>query len=132
VQAVSKSELSLIKRWEEHVENKRVLDVPRGLRGIYVLYRHRKKKGSYDVVYVGMAGGKAGIRARLRRHVKNKAGLWTHFSIFEVWDNVSEEEIRELEGLFRQIYRLDQRANSLNKVKSFARLRRVPNILEAE
>jgi hypothetical protein len=129
---MSKSELSLIKRWEEHVENKRVLDVPRGLRGIYVLYRHRKKKGSYDVVYVGMAGGKAGIRGRLRRHVKNKAGLWTHFSIFEVWDNVSEEEIRELEGLFRQIYRLDQRANSLNKVKSFARLRRVPNILEAE
>ncbi len=127
-----KSELSLIKSWEEHVANKRVLEVPRGLRGIYVLYRHRKKKGSYDVVYVGMAGGEAGIRARLRRHLKNKAGLWTHFSIFEVWDNVSEEEIRELEGLFRQIYRLDQRANSLNKVKSFARLRRVPKTLEAE
>ena len=43
-----------------------------------------------------------------------------------------EKGTHGLEGLFRQIYRLDQRANSLNKVKSFARLRRVPNILEAE
>ena len=127
---VPSSELSLVKRWEEFVPDSRVLDVPRGLRGIYVLYRHRRRKGAYDVVYVGMAGGAAGIRGRLRRHLKIKSGLWTHFSIFEVWDNVREEEIAELEGLFRQIYRLDQRANSLNKVRSFQRLKRVPGILD--
>ncbi|GAF97179.1 unnamed protein product, partial [marine sediment metagenome] len=33
--------------------------------------------------------------------------LWTHFSIFEVWENITENEIKELEGLFRQIYRKD-------------------------
>ena len=128
-----KSELRLVKRWEEFVPASRAIEVPRGIRGIYVLYRYRRKKGAYDVVYVGMAGGPAaGIRGRLKRHTKIKSGLWTHFSIYEVWDNVREDEIAELEGLFRQIYRLDQRANSLNKVRSFQRLRQVPGILDTE
>ena len=37
--------------------------------------------------------------------------------MFEVWDNISEAEVKELEGLFRQIYRLDTKANELNKEK---------------
>ena len=36
-----------------------------------------------------------------------------------VWDNIRDEEIIELEGLFRHFYRKDSRANQLNVQKSF-------------
>jgi len=102
--------------------------IPRYTRGIYALLRYRPKPGNYDVVYIGMvAGDKAGIKSRLRRHSrsKRKSPLWTHFSIFKVWDNISESEIKELEGLFRQIYRKDTRANRLNIQKRSKLLKKV-------
>jgi len=51
--------------------------------------------------------------------------IWTHFSIYEVWDNIREEEIRELEGIFRHIYRLNSRANRLNKQRTFKKLKKI-------
>jgi hypothetical protein len=68
-----------------------------------------------------------GARARLRSHAqsKKKRDLWTHFSIFEVFDNVRGEEIQELEGLLRHIYRRDSRANRLNTQRAFAKLSKV-------
>ena len=50
----------------------------------------------------------------MKAHDKKKAD-WTHFTIFEVHDNISREEIRELEALFLHIYRKDRRANGLNR-----------------
>ena len=122
------SELRLIKRWQPLVPKSEVQQVPGKLRGIYVLYKHSRRTGSYNVVYVGMAVGS--IRRRLNRHKVKKAGLWTHFSVFEVWDNITEAEVTELEGLFRQIYSKDSRANSLNVQKSFKKLKRLPHIIE--
>jgi hypothetical protein len=55
------------------------------------------------------------IKGRLIQHRKNKADSWTHFSYYEVWDNITEVEIRELEGLFRQLYRFSVTSNSLNR-----------------
>jgi hypothetical protein len=119
------SRLKLIKRCTGFWKAKRYKDVPRFTRGLYALFRKIGKK-RLDVVYIGMAGGeKAGIRSRLRSHYKRKAGLWTHFSIFEVWDNITEGEVRELEGIVRHIYRKDKRANSLAKQKGFRKLRRL-------
>jgi len=90
-----------------------------------VLYRRRRKAGveHFDVVYVGMA--RTGMLARLISHTKTKKQDWTHFSVFEVWDNVRDEEIVELEGLFRHLYRRDSKANRLNKQKKFQRAFRV-------
>ena len=123
------SELRLVKRCAEFLPKEQVRRVPRDARGIYTLLKYRPKLRAYDVVYVGMAGRSAngGIVRRLRRHTKQKPGLWTHFSVFEVWDNIREEEIRELEGILRHIYRSDIRANSLAKQKSFKRLTAVRN-----
>ena len=71
-----------------------------------------------NVVYVGMARGeRSGIKGRLRTHMKSKPDLWTHFSVFQVWDNISAQEVEELEGLFRHIYRYDTQANQLNAQK---------------
>ena len=111
--------------------------VPRGLRGIYVLFRQRvpKRRGSgkgksqskavYDVVYVGLS--KAGMKARLKWHRRDpvKAALWTHFSLFQVESRVPDSQIDELEGLFRQIYRRDSRANELNVQNTHGQLKRV-------
>ena len=90
---------------------------------IYVLYKHSRKHGKdkYDLLYVGMtnAGRRGGIVSRLRSHRRNKKDLWTHFSVFEVWDNIRDEEVAELEGLFRHLYRNDTKANSLNVQRGF-------------
>ncbi len=61
----------------------------------------------------------------MKKHLVHKDGLWSHFSVFEVWDNIREEEIRELEGILRHIYRKDARANRLAVQKSFKKLTRV-------
>ena len=116
------SPLRLLKRRVEFVPLADVNAIPRGLRGIYVLYKHRPRAQRYDVVYVGMAA-EGGIKPRLRSHRAKKRGLWTHCSVFEVWDNVATADIRELEGIFRHIYRTDSRAAKLNVQRSFAKLK---------
>jgi len=119
------SVLRLIKRCAEFQPKEKVEQVPARLRGLYVLYNKHPKNGGYkyDVVYIGMTT--AGIRGRLLSHQKNKAGRWTHFSVFQVWDNISDDEIVELEGLFRHFYRRDARANSLNVQKGFSKANKI-------
>jgi hypothetical protein len=115
----------LIKRLAEFRPKDEADLVHGGTRGIYVLFRHRQRRDLYDVVYVGLS--RAGIRARLRSHRRSrtKSALWSHFSVFEVRDNVSEAVIAELEGLFRLIYRRDSRANPLNVQRTHQPLKRV-------
>lgn len=124
------SPLRLIKRFTEFQTPERIKLIPKGCRGLYVLYRHNTacEKHRYDVVYVGMATG--GIRGRLQKHRQKKAGLWTHFSAYEVWQNIRDEEIIELEGLFRHLYRLDSRANELNIQKTFKKAKQAMEDLE--
>jgi len=126
---MEQSPLRLVKRYAEYLGLNEIDDLPLGLRGIYVLYKYRPRAGRYDVVYVGMAaaGRRGGIRGRLRGHRRKKKGLWTHCSVYEVWDNVRDDEVTELEGLFRHIYRRDSAANRLNVQKGFKKLRMVHN-----
>ena len=120
------SHLRLIKNSVEYCTRNEISDVPGYTRGIYVLYKYRHHYDAYNVVYVGMAGGeRAGVRGRLRRHLKYKGDFWTHFSVYQVWDNISEEEVKELEGLFRHLYRYDHKANKLNKQRGFKKLNQV-------
>ena len=122
------SELRLVKRCTEFRPKDEYKLVPYGTRGIYTLLskkRGKNKKERYDVIYIGLsAGTRQGIKRRLRSHAKSKRKrkLWTHFSIFEVWDNITEAEITELEGLFRHIYRKDTQANRINKQRAFKKL----------
>lgn len=118
------SPLRLIRRCAEYLDEAMVFDLPPDLRGMYVLYKKRRDK--FDVVYVGMAA-RGGIRGRLKLHRRTKRGQWTHFSVFEVWDNIRDEEIRELEGLFRHIYKRDSRASRLNVARGFKALGKLRN-----
>jgi hypothetical protein len=125
---MAKSELRLIRRYAEFQEKeKSLMAVPKGTRGVYALLDEvsREGKKKYDVVYVGMTD--SGIRGRLQSHKKERGDLWTHFSIFEVWPNITRAEIAELEGLFRHIYRKDTRANRVNRQRSFRRLGPIRN-----
>jgi len=121
------SELKIIKRCAEFRPRHEANFIPHFTRGIYVLLDN-KRSDKFDVVYVGMAGGqKAGARGRILSHSKSKTKgkLWTHFSLFEVWDNITQAEVAELESLFRHIYRKDSRANRINKQRSFKKLKKV-------
>jgi len=120
------SRLRLIKNSIEYCEKTDWPDIPTKTRGIYVLFKYARRTGAFNVVYVGMAAGeKAGVRGRIKSHYEKKAGLWTHFSIFEVWDNIQEEEVKELEGLFRHIYADDARANKLNILRTYKKLNQI-------
>ena len=120
------SPLRLIKNSVEFCTKNQIIEVPHYTRGIYVLYKYARRTEAYNVVYVGMAGGEnAGVRGRLRSHYRNKGDQWTHFSVFEVWPNIREDEVRELEGLFRHIYKFDSRANKLNKQRGFKKLKKI-------
>ena len=128
---MAESELRLVRRSAEFIPKDDVKLLPRMLRGIYVLYKLSRNRGreKYDVLYVGMAaaGRRGGMRGRLMSHArsKRKGELWTHFSAFEVWDNIRDEEVAELEGLFRHIYRKDSAANALNIQKGFKKASRI-------
>lgn len=125
---MAQSPLRLIQHCVEYLPQERLFELLPALRGMYVLYQRRRgRKGApvrYEVVYVGMAA-QGSIRARLKLHRRRKGGLWSHFSAFVVWDNIRDDEIRELEGLFRHIYKRDERANSLNVARGFKALRNV-------
>jgi hypothetical protein len=118
---MAETPMRLVKRCAEYRPISEVNDIPAGVRGIYVLLK--KKRGPdrrFDVVYIGM--GRNSVKRRLRGHRRTKADLWDHFSIYEVWDNVRDEEIVELEGLLRHLFRRDTRASKLNAARSYAKL----------
>ena len=120
------SELRIIKRCAEFRPQEFYKQIPRHTRGIYVLLNWRPKLNKFDVVYIGMARGlKAGVKGRLRAHALRKKDLWTHFSVYEVWDNITKAEVEELEGLFRAIYRKDTQANRVNVQRGFKKLRKI-------
>lgn len=118
--------LSLFKRFDEFRSALDKKFIPPNTRGIYVLLK--QNGDSFDVVYVGMAGGdKTGIHGRLDRHFrsKGKKGKWSHFSVFEVHDNVTRSTIQELEGLFRHIYRRDSTSQQFNRQRKFKMFKQV-------
>lgn len=121
--------LYLIKCCTEWRPKDEIPELPKGVRGIYVLLKHRPELvKKYDVVYIGMARqGAGGVRSRLLSHKKStrKGPLWSHFSVYGVWPNIPDEQIVELEGLFRLIYRRDTGANKLARQKSFKLVRDV-------
>lgn len=120
------SPLRTIKKWRKYAERSEIGDVPRNTRGVYVLYR--EKRGSFEVSYIGVAGlklgGNGGVRGRLRGHRRHKKN-WTHFSVFEVHENVTREDIRELEVLLLGIFRDDHRIGLLNVQLGSSSLRKV-------
>ena len=78
------SDLRLIKRRIEFITHSEVSDLPSRLRGIYVLYKKRRKvrpngNPCFDVVYVGMA--RNGVKGRLWEHLRKKKDLWSHCSV---------------------------------------------------
>ncbi len=123
---MSISELRLIKNVFEYQPKENIYLVPIKTRGIYALYQEHEDGRAYDLVYVGMARGReSGIRGRLSKHLKRKRNLWSHFSVYEVWDNIREDEVEELEGLFRHLFKYDSKANSLNIQKGYKKLVRI-------
>lgn len=115
----SQSPLRIVKRWRRYEPRGDWRFVLPVTRGVYILYS--LKRGQYRVVYIGVAGlsktAKSGIASRLRSHDKNRK-KWSHYSFFEVHDNISHDEIRELENFLLSIFRHDDRIALENKQKS--------------
>ena len=90
--------------WERYPK-KEVDRIGHGIRGIYVLLEEKDVEGEtkYNVIYIGLST--TGMRGgRLTGHAESKSKEWTHFSAYKVFDNITDEQIKELEGLFRTIF----------------------------
>jgi hypothetical protein len=109
------SPLRLIKRWRQYAKRDTVTKVPPITRGVYILYR--QTAADFGVYYIGIGGLKldttSAVASRLRSHAKHKED-WSHYSVFEVHDNVTHDEIRELEALLLGIFRHDSRIKLSN------------------
>ncbi len=127
------SPLRFIKRWRRYEERGDWRYLLHITRGVYVLYDAEKatrssgnKRKVFRVVYIGVSGvaknPTSGIGGRLRQHNKSKTKRWTHYSFFEVHDNISREEILELESFLLAIFRHDPRIDLDNKQKGSGRL----------
>jgi len=98
---MSISELKFIKRCAEFRPRTGNKESPSANARIYVLLCERPQLKKFDVIYVGMARGvKSGIGGRLRSHARSvrKGSLWTHFSVFEVWDNIRRTKSQNWKG----------------------------------
>ena len=119
---MEQSLLKIVKRWRRYELRGNWAGILPKTRGFYVLYKKRQKAAEekFDVVYIGVAGlGKGvrrGIKGRLKRHHNKKEG-WAHYSFFEVHDNVTREDIREIESLLLSIFRHDSRVRLQNVQK---------------
>jgi hypothetical protein len=123
---MSSAPMKFFHRCAEFLPKDTLNDIPKNTRGIYILFM--KNGSNFDAIYIGMSRGEiSGIRARLRGHAKSKrkSSAWSHFSLYEVHDNISSSEIEELEGLLRNIYRKDSKAHKFNKQKSYRKLQRI-------
>ena len=118
------SQTKLIKRCAQWIPKAESRRIPPATRGIYALLQNRRGTKKYDVVYIGMTS-RSSVGRRLARHKNDKKKIWSHFSIFEVWDRISEEELKELEGLFRELYSRDTRAIPFNKQRRYKKLQSV-------
>ena len=107
------SNCRFIKHVAEFVPLELSKNIPYDTRGIYALLN--KHGARFDVIYVGKT---IGLFSRLGQHQRDKRlkSKWTHFTLFEVHDNITDEEIRELEGLIRHMYREDSQANKYTLV----------------
>lgn len=119
--------LRMIKEWQQLRPRKELKNIRVKTRGVYVLYQEQTP-GELRLIYIGVAGlgekGKSGAKGRLERHAAGKM-KWTHFSLFEVHDNVTSDEIREIEALLLVILRKDSRISLENKQTSTRRLNKV-------
>ena len=115
----------MIKRWKRLEPREKLSSIPPYTRGVYVLYKKVADK-TFHVVYIGVAGlgvtGGGGTRGRLKRHNKKDKEEWSHFSLFEVHDNITRDEIREIEALLLGIFRHDPRIKLTNKQRGSKKL----------
>jgi hypothetical protein len=131
--------LRFIKRWKRYEPRKSWSHIPPHTRGVYALYSNGVPK-EYRVVYIGVAGisvsGGGGIRSRIKRHDR-KIKKWTHYSLYEVHDNVTRDEIREM-GVatarnlsLRQTHSANEQTNRVKEVHATASGQSLENWLEA-
>lgn len=112
-------------------------NIPHVTRGLYVLYKEEppeRHKNNFAVTYIGVGGvqnkrATSGVGNRIRTHDKRakegKIKDWTHYSYFEVHDNISSEEIRQLESLLLTIFQHDKRITLDNVQHGGSELRKL-------
>jgi len=91
-----------------------IMRVPPNLTALYVLYSHDSESRHMNVRYVGYANSQSGEDARsmLWQQHKLNGRMWSHFSVYELWDHFQKDDTRAVETLFDHVYRHDSHLKS--------------------
>jgi len=99
----------LVRREIEYRSSSCIMQVPPNMTALYVLYSNSSNSRHMNVRYVGYASSQSGSDARsmLQQHYKLNARMWSHFSVYELWDYFQKDDAAAVKALFEHIYRHD-------------------------
>jgi len=99
----------LVRREIEFQPSSRIMRLPPNMTALYVLYAYDSESRHMNVRYVGYASNQNGDDARsmLWQQHKLNGRMWSHFSVYELWDHFQKGDTRAVEALFDQVYRHD-------------------------
>ena len=101
--------IPLVRRAIEYRPSACILQVPPNMTALYVLYSYNGASRHMNVRYVGYASGQRGNDARsmLRSQHTLNGSMWSHFSVYELWDHFQKDDAAAVEALFEHVYRDD-------------------------
>lgn len=99
----------LVRNEMEFLPASEIMSVPANIKALFALFAYDSELKNYNVMYVGYASseGENKIRALLKEQQRLNGRMWSHFSVYELWDYIQEKDDRAVEMLFNQIYRRD-------------------------
>lgn len=104
----------LVRYEMEYQPTSQIQLVPSGIKALIVLYSYNKEPEYFNVKYIGYADGKGfnTARAILSEQQQLNGRMWSHFSVYELWDHLQKNDDYAVNELFRQIYRRDSHSRS--------------------
>jgi hypothetical protein len=99
----------LVRHEIEYQPSRYIMQIPPNFTALYVLYAYDSETRHMNVRYVGYADKQSGddVRDMLLQQQKLNGRMWSHFSVYELWDYFQKDDTKAVETLFEHVYRHD-------------------------
>jgi hypothetical protein len=99
----------LVRYEMEFLPASEIMQIPGNIKALFALYAYDSELRNFNVMYIGYANNEGGntIRSLLKEQERLNGRMWSHFSVYELWDYIQKDDQRAVDMLFKQIYRRD-------------------------
>lgn len=99
----------LVRHEIEYLPTRCVTQLPSNMTALYVLYSYDNESRHMNVCYVGYANHQNGDDARSMLQLQHRLNgrMWSHFSVYELWDHFQKDDAKAVDALFNHVYRRD-------------------------